>query len=689
MRYLPDLRLIALVFVLHFATPLNAQHSIAREWSEVLVLSMEEDLAQPHVQARTLFHFSIALYDAWAAYDKEADTYLLGKTIGRFTCKYSGIPAPDDVEAARAEAISFAAFRLLTARFAQSPQSAGAAYRGREIMQKHGYDFRNNSIDYPSGSPAALGNYIAQCVLLMAQQDGANEAGHYETPYFVPANPPLAVTEPGTGFLHNPNRWQPLQLKRAIGLDGYPMYECRCGGKAASYMIDSLDPNGRRITNTQTFQGIAWGKVKPFALGTRGGLIVYSRNKRDYWLYHDPGSDFFPRLDTSASRDYQWNFALVAAWSALLDPADGVMWDVSPKSMGQIRAYPANLAELPAFYDLETGRDPGVGYDLNPRTGQAYTPQIVPRGDFIRTAVQYWAEGPDAETPPGHWLSLLNYVDDQPGLVKKFNGKGSPMNALEWDVKAYFVLGAALHDAAIATWGLKSWYESARPVTALRYLSQLGQCTDPRLPSYHPAGIPLLPDRVELVKKGDPLAGSSNEHVGKIKIRAWAGPFSLADAPTPVETAKRGWVLAENWLPYQPKTYVSPPYGGFVSAHATFSHAAAEVLTLLTGDEYFPGGLGEYKVYANNGFLRLEQGPTVDITLQWATYRDAADQASLSRVWAGLNAPFDDIPGRLIGDEVGVGAFNLAKTYFYKDRDGDGLLSFEDCDDRDPKPCPR
>ncbi|HNM27810.1 MAG TPA: hypothetical protein PKL15_20355, partial [Saprospiraceae bacterium] len=334
MRHFPGMRFTALVFFLHFAFPLVAQHSIAREWNEVLILAMEEDMARPNVQARNLFHFSIALYDAWAAYDQEADTYLLGKTVGRFTCQYNGIPAPKDVEAARAEAISFAAFRLLTARFAQSPQSASTAYRCREIMQKHGYDFRNNSIDYPSGSPAALGNYIAQCVLQMAQADGANEASHYETPNFQPVNLPLAVAEPGTGPLQDPNRWQPLKLKRAIGLDGYPMYECRCGGKAPSYMIDSLDPNGRRITNTQTFEGLAWGKVRPFALGATKGLIVYSRNKRDYWLYYDPGNDFFTRFDTTAgaSRDYQWNFALVAAWSALLDPADGVMWEVSPKS---------------------------------------------------------------------------------------------------------------------------------------------------------------------------------------------------------------------------------------------------------------------------------------------------------------------------------------------------------------------
>jgi hypothetical protein len=68
--------------------------------------------------------------------------------------------------------------------------------------------------------------------------------------------------------------------------------------------------------------------------------------------------------------------------------------------------------------------------------------------------------------------------------------------------------------------------------------------------------------------------------------------------------------------------------------------------------------------------------------LQWATYRDAADQASLSRIWSGANAPFDDIPGRLIGSEVGMEAFKMAKTYFYKDQDQDGFWSYEDCDDQ-------
>jgi len=74
------------------------------------------------------------------------------------------------------------------------------------------------------------------------------------------------------------------------------------------------------------------------------------------------------------------------------------------------------------------------------------------------------------------------------------------------------------------------------------------------------------------------------------------------------------------------------------SGHSTFSRAAAEVLTLLTGDAYFPGGLGEFTARKNE-FLVFEEGPSVDITLQWATYRDASDQSSLSRIWGGIHPP--------------------------------------------------
>ena len=61
----------------------------------------------------------------------------------------------------------------------------------------------------------------------------------------------------------------------------------------------------------------------------------------------------------------------------------------------------------------------------------------------------------------------------------------------------------------------------------------------------------------------------------------------------------------------------------------------------------------------------FEDGPSVDLTLQWATYRDAADQCSLSRIWGGIHPPADDIPGRLIGERVGIAAFHLAERDFF------------------------
>jgi len=52
------------------------------------------------------------------------------------------------------------------------------------------------------------------------------------------------------------------------------------------------------------------------------------------------------------------------------------------------------------------------------------------------------------------------------------------------------------------------------------------------------------------------------------------------------------------------------------------------------------------------------------MVLQWATYKDASDQSSLSRIWGGIHPPADDIPGRIIGSKVGPAAFDFAQSHF-------------------------
>ena len=157
------------------------------------------------------------------------------------------------------------------------------------------------------------------------------------------------------------------------------------------------------------------------------------------------------------------------------------------------------------------------------------------------------------------------------------------------------------------------------------------------------------------------MAGGSGQHIGKIKVLAWRGPDFIDDPET--DQAGVGWIRAENWWPYQRPSFVTPPFAGYVSGHSTYSRAAAEIMTEFTGSPYFPGGKSGFEVTANE-FLVFEEGPSVDMTLEWATYRDASDQCSLSRIWGGIHPPADDIPGRLIGREIGIDAFDLAAQYF-------------------------
>ena len=312
------------------------------------------------------------------------------------------------------------------------------------------------------------------------------------------------------------------------------------------------------------------------------------------------------------------------------------------------------------FYNLIDGGDAGTGHLSNPSTGLPYTPQIVPRADYTRVLAEFWADGPDSETPPGHWFELLNYVNDHSSFEKKWRDQGDILDDLEWDVKAYFTMGGAVHDAAVTAWGIKGWYDYIRPVSAIRYMADKGQSSDITLPSYSKDGIPLLDGYIQLVIPSDTLQGFNANDTGKIKVLAWRGPDYIVDPVNDV--AGVGWILAEDWWPYQRPTFITPPFAGYVSGHSTFSRAAAEVMTAMTGDEFFPGGMGEFSA-VKDSFLVFEDGPSVDITLQWATYRDASDQCSLSRIWGGIHPPVDDIPGRLIGEKIGVRAFGFAEKY--------------------------
>ena len=617
--------------------------SIARLWNETLLEAIRDDFARPTVHARNLFHTSIAMYDVWAIYDDIATPYLTGNTVNGYSSTLEGFTPDEDLEISLSKSISYAMYRLMSYRFQNSPGADETLARLDLLMERLGYDTNIASLLYENGDAAALGNFVAQNIISYGLQDGSRESTGYDNAYYESVNAPYALDASAdvNPPINDPNRWQPLALDIFIDQGGEIIEE-----------------------DTPPFLSPEWGNVSPFALKEED-KVTYQRDGNDFNVYHDPSDPPYISLteDNADSDAYKWGFSMVSVWQSHLDPTDGVIWDISPNAIGNvdISTFPINYADYPSFYNYLEGGSHSNGYTLNPITGSPYEVNMVPRGDYTRVLAEFWADGPDSETPPGHWFTILNYVNDHPQFEKRFEGEGAILDPLEWDVKAYFIMGGGMHDSAISAWSVKGWYDYIRPISALRFMAEKGQSTDNTLDNYNVGGIQLREGYIEVVEENDPLAGFANQHVGKIKLYTWRGHDFIGNTET--DQAGVGWILAEDWYPYQRPTFVTPPFAGYVSGHSTYSRAGAELMTMITGDEFFPGGIGEFTAKANE-FLVFEEGPSVDVVLQWATYRDASDQTSLSRIWGGIHPPADDIPGRFIGQVVAEDTFDFAVPYF-------------------------
>jgi hypothetical protein len=572
--------------------------SVARRWDDALLDAIRRSLPNPPVHARNLFHVSVAMWDAWATYDTTATGYV-------FTEKQH--VGPCDVAAARNEAISYAAYRVLTARFIKAVGADKSLSEFADLMDALSY---STAITTTEGStPAAVGNRIAKAVLDYGNSDGSNEANGYAAPDYKPVNPPLVVALQEITIV-DPNRWQPLQIEHLLSQNGVVL---------ASGVQQAVGPH--------------WGHVTSFGIPPGGPSGVP----------FDPGAP--PRLgDPSTDALFKTQVVEVIRDSSLLDAVSNATLDISPAAIG------ANAL----------GSNSGHGYAKNPASGMAYAAQIARAGDFYRAIAEFWADGPNSETPPGHWNVLGNAVSDALAPNLRIGGSGPVVDRLQWDVKLYLALNGAVHDAAIAAWGLKGRYDGNRPISMIRYMASLGQSTDPSVGSYDKEGLPLVPGLIELITKdktvsGGPMAALKGSE-GKIALRAWH-PAS----PDP-NASHVGWVLGTTWMPYQLPTFVTPSFQGYISGHSTFSRAAAEVLTGITGSEYFPGGLSEWTVKA--GSLKFEAGPSADVVLEWATYYDAADQAGQSRLFGGIHVQADDFTGRIVGSTCGKDAWALAQRYY-------------------------
>lgn len=184
-------------------------------------------------------------------------------------------------------------------------------------------------------------------------------------------------------------------------------------------------------------------------------------------------------------------------------------------------------------------------------------------------------------------------------------------NALDRDVKLYFAVAAACFDAFIAAWEAKRFYDSSRPWTLVRVI-----------------------------------------YAGK-KVRGWLGPGKGV-----------GEVPAEEWRPYSPASFVTPPFPGYVSGHSTVSGAASRTLELFTGSDVFEdedarrAGTNTEKGASHAAMMSVDGKPakgaesSCDVVLKLPTFSATAEMAGISRVMGGYHIQSDNTAGLKLGRQV-------------------------------------
>jgi uncharacterized protein DUF6851/vanadium-dependent haloperoxidase-like protein len=229
-------------------------------------------------------------------------------------------------------------------------------------------------------------------------------------------------------------------------------------------------------------------------------------------------------------------------------------------------------------------------------------------------------------------LALSAGLNDQQKMIAEYwaNGPHSELPPGHWDLfaqfvstrdhhtvdedaKMFFALTNAIFDAGIACWDAKRHFDSVRPVTAIPFL-------------FHDQ-----------------------------QVQAWGGPG-------------KGTITIDgtNWIPYQPNTFPTPPFPEYTSGHSTFSAAGAEILKRFTGSDDF----GASVTFAPGSSV-IEPGltPQHAVTLYWATFTDAANQAGISRRYGGIHFELGDLVGRATGKLVAKQAWRRSLSYFHPDKD--------------------
>ena len=205
-----------------FVGQMGAAHAatLVTDWNDQALQAVRATRMAPPIFARAAAIVNTAMYDAWAAYDHNANGTQLGGELRR--------PVNERTDANRRKAMSYAAYRTLVDLFPSRKAQFDAE------MARLGYN--PNDFTGDLATPQGVGNVAAAAVLQFRRTDGSNQFGDINggAPYsdytgYVPVNTPFQILDPA--------RWQPLAV-----------------------------PNGSGGFNIQTFLTPHWGNVKGFAL---------------------------------------------------------------------------------------------------------------------------------------------------------------------------------------------------------------------------------------------------------------------------------------------------------------------------------------------------------------------------------------------------------------------------------------
>ena len=290
---------------------------------------------------------------------------------------------------------------------------------------------------------------------------------------------------------------------------------------------------------------------------------------------------------------------------------DATFWQ--PLALAQVAA--KGLAPIPAkvqsFVDAQWGHVHGFG--LASSKGLPIDPGAPTTGDpsgaaYKEAAVDVIRASSEHRTPVAAVTSPVAWN----ALAAAIPAGSTPAQRLQRDVRLYLTLNGALHDAAITSYGAKRAYQSARPISMIRYLAFQGQSSDPKGASYNAGGLPLVPGLIEIVTQASSAPGAP-----QAALRGDIGQVAVLSGGR--------WVLGAGWK----SPADTPASPGWVAESSTFAAAADDVLTKLTGRSF-------------------------------ARQATAAKQSSVEN---GINLPADVAAGRKLGTRVGRLALVQAQRY--------------------------